>query len=151
MEIYIDNHQAEPIDEASWENRISQLMRLVKLSERAELSLLFVDDAEIQVLNRDYRGLDRPTDVLSFSAQEGEAFPDSDDMPLVLGDIVISVDTAKRQAAEFGHSADREMAFLAIHGLLHLIGMDHQAPDEEAEMIARQKELLDDLGFVRAI
>lgn len=151
MEIYIDNHQADSLDEELWEGRMCQLMRAVKLSERAELSLVFVDDAEIQVLNREYRGLDKPTDVLSFAAQEGEAFPDSDEMPLVLGDIVISVDTAKRQAEEFGHSADREMAFLAIHGLLHLIGLDHQVPEEEAEMISRQKELLDELGFVRAV
>ena len=104
-----------------------------------ELSVVIVDDAAIQALNLQWRGKDAPTDVLSFSMREGEG--DADD-PL-LGDLVISLPTAARQAAELGHPVDHELRVLLIHGLLHLLGEDHErGPAEAAAMAARERELL---------
>jgi probable rRNA maturation factor len=100
-----------------------------------EIGLRLTDDAEIQALNAQYRQQNKPTDVLSFATLEVD-FPQSEEvtasMPLYLGDIVVSVDTAKRQAQQQGHSLSTELAWLAAHGLLHLLGWDH--PDEETEM-----------------
>ncbi len=97
----------------------------------AELSVLLCDDQQIHALNRDYRGKDRPTDVLAFALQEGEALRGQEHM---LGDIVISVQTARRQAREKGHSIRYEITFLLAHGLLHLLGYDHQTDAEERKM-----------------
>lgn len=124
-----------------------------KVSKEAEMSVNFVDDKEIQSLNRDYRQKDRPTDVISFAMQdtiEGEIpILDEEDMPVHLGDIVISVDRAKEQAEEYSHSLTREIAFLTIHGFLHLIGYDHQNEDEEKEMFDRQNKILSEFGIER--
>ncbi|MCL2202348.1 MAG: rRNA maturation RNase YbeY [Defluviitaleaceae bacterium] len=98
-----------------------------------ELSLSFAAPEEIRALNREYRGKDSETDVLSFPG-----FPGS---PAV-GDIVICLDIAQRQAREYGHTYERELAFLAVHGLLHLLGYDHISPEGEAEMRAAQDEIL---------
>lgn len=105
----------------------------------AELSLVLCDDPFIHALNRDYRGKDRPTDVLSFSMREGEE-ADPDDP--VLGDVVISLDTAARQAAEQSHPLDQEVRHLLVHGVLHLLGHDHEEDDEAAQMDAVARHLL---------
>ncbi len=105
------------------------------------VAFLLADDECLCILNRDWRGLDRPTDVLSFAEREGEALV-SPSSRQFLGDIAISLDTARRQSEEYGHSLEREIAFLAIHGLLHLLGYDHQSADEEREMFALQREIL---------
>ena len=90
-------------------------------------------------LNRDYRGKDRPTDVLSFSQLEGEPMQPEEEEPVALGDIVISIDTAKRQAAEKGHSLSDELDLLVVHGMLHLLGYDDET-DEQAEVM-REHEI----------
>ena len=103
------------------------------------------NDELIHEANRDYRGVDRPTDVLSFPTSEGEqliGIPDGH-----LGDIMISVETAERQAAELGHSTEREIAFLAIHGTLHILGYDHMLPEDEEIMTARQREIISRLNL----
>ena len=105
----------------------------------AELSILLTDDAQIHDLNRDYRDKDVPTDVLSFGQDEGEAFPG---MVPVLGDLVISLQTAERQAIELGHSVAAEVRVLLVHGLLHLLGHDHMGDKERAEMAAAEDALL---------
>ncbi|MBX6395245.1 MAG: rRNA maturation RNase YbeY [Alicyclobacillaceae bacterium] len=116
----------------------------------AEVSVTLVDDRRIWELNREYRGVDRPTDVLSFAMREGEEEPVlGEDGRELLGDIIISVETAERQAREYGHSLERELAFLAVHGFLHLLGYDHQSPEEEGVMFAKQEEVLTALGLVR--
>jgi probable rRNA maturation factor len=116
-----------------------RLLELLGLDE-VELSLVLCDDARIQALNRDYRGKDAPTDVLSFSMREGEE-AEADDP--VLGDLVISLDTAARQASELGHTLEDELRVLTIHGLLHLLGYDHERGEAEAqEMAARERDLL---------
>lgn len=106
----------------------------------AELSVLLVDDAGIQPLNRDYLGKDRPTNVLSFSMREGEMAGVPDDL---LGDVVISTETAARDAAEAGVPFESELYFLLLHGILHLLGYDHErGTEEEAQaMEAREVEL----------
>ena len=103
-------------------------------------SIVLTDDETIHFYNREYRNVDRPTDVLSFPADEGDellAPPDG-----FLGDIMISVPTAVRQGAELGHSTERELAFLTVHGMLHLLGYDHMVPEDEEVMLARQREIM---------
>ena len=100
------------------------------------MSVLFVGDRAMRTLNRRYRGKDKTTDVLSFSLREG-AF--SHVQPDVLGDIVIAVPTAARQAAEAGHSLGREIEFLLVHGLLHLLGYDHERSNDEAKRMKRRE------------
>lgn len=115
----------------TWADRMLRAMGI----EDAELSVLLCDDARIQELNRDYRQLDRPTDVLAFSLLEGEGVG----APglLVLGDVVIALPTAERQAREAGRDLRSEAKMLLAHGLLHLLGFDHAEPDEERRMRAR--------------
>lgn len=115
-----------------------------------ELSLRLTDDAEIQTLNAQYRHQDRPTDVLAFAALEVDApqpFDLPDDYPLYLGDIVISVDTAKRQASQQGHPLMIELAWLASHGLLHLLGWDHPDDDSLERMLDQQRVLLQQVAL----
>lgn len=104
-----------------------------------ELSLVLCDDGFIHALNRAWRHVDAPTDVLSFAMHEGE---DADLHGELLGDIVISLDTAARQAAEHAHPVEREVRVLLVHGLLHLLGYDHQDPDDAAEMASAEGRLL---------
>lgn len=120
------------------------------LGENVEVSITFVDDEAITDLNRDHRGLARPTDVLSFSQLEGDEMPDlPEGEPLPIGDIVISLERCLSQAADYGHSFDRELGFLTAHGMLHLLGWDHQSPEEEGRMMAKTEEILSELGLTR--
>lgn len=128
----------------------------LKLPENTEMSVTFMDNDAIQVINRDYRGKDVPTDVISFALEEegdGEIpviFEDGENpLPRELGDLMISVDKAKEQAVEYGHSFDRELGFLALHGFLHINGYDHMTPEDEKEMFSLQKEILDAYGLKR--
>jgi probable rRNA maturation factor len=135
----------------SWfESWIANSSSQLPVANNYELSLRLTDDAQIRVLNNQYRHQDKPTDVLAFAALEVD-FPTSEEMrfqqPLYLGDIVISVDTASRQAQEQGHPLQTELAWLATHGLLHLLGWDH--PDETSliQMLERQAVLLKAIGL----
>jgi probable rRNA maturation factor len=113
-----------------------------------EVAVTIVDNEKIHQLNREYRGIDRPTDVLSFPLWE----PDEEwviDEEVMLGDIVISLPKAKEQAAEYGHTLARELGFLAVHGFLHLLGYDHETEQEEKEMFSRQEEILSRIGLQR--
>ena len=108
-----------------------------------EICIELTIDTVIHETNRDFRGVDRPTDVLSFPAFEGEeliAAPDG-----FLGDIMISLDTASRQAWEIGHSLEREVTFLAVHGTLHILGYDHMVPEDEAVMFEKQRQIFEKL------
>ncbi len=108
-------------------------------SAECEVSILLTDDAEIQVLNHQYRHIDGPTDVLAFAMREGIG---GDLNPQLLGDLVISVPTAQRQSIAHGHSLDIELAVLSVHGTLHLLGYDHQSPEQAEIMFEKQAELL---------
>jgi probable rRNA maturation factor len=120
------------------------------LGVTGEVSVLLTDNATIRELNRTWRGEDRPTDVLSFSQREGEGPPGEDPAGAsLLGDIVVSVEQARLQAEAYGHSLRREVAFLTVHGFLHLVGYDHQTPEDEAEMMSRTEAILGPLGLGR--
>jgi probable rRNA maturation factor len=106
----------------------------------AELSVALVDDAAIHALNRDYRRKDKPTDVLAFAMEEGEPSPRTNGAR-VLGDVIVSIDTARRQAKSRRRPLLDELTMLLAHGLLHLLGYDHQTDEEEREMVARTREL----------
>ena len=115
-----------------------------------EVSVTFVDNEGIRVLNAQYRGIDRATDVLSFPLIdfEGGDAPAADEPRIMLGDVVLSLERASEQAEEFGHSLRREVAFLTVHSMLHLLGYDHELGDEEdADMRRRQREILDGMGL----
>ena len=112
-----------------------------------EFNIIIVDNEKIQELNRDFRGIDRPTDVITFALEDNEDFPEMDIR--ILGDIYISIDKAKGQAIEYGHSFLRELSFLTIHGFLHLLGYDHMNEDEEKVMFSKQEEILDGFGIKR--
>ena len=151
MGIFLNNEQEQvPLDLARWQAIAERISALVgEHPDDVEWSLTFVDDAAIQTFNQEYRGYDRPTDVLSFSQLEGdEDFPMPEDGPTVLGDVVISVERAQAQASERGHAFEAELALLITHGLLHLVGEDHDTPARKDAMWARQQEVLDALGYV---
>ncbi len=118
----------------------------------SEISISFVMNDDIQEINKTYRGKDQPTDVISFALEEmgeGEIEISGIGGPRVLGDIVISIERAREQAVEYGHSFDRELGFLTLHGFLHLLGYDHMEDQDEKRMFAKQKELLDGYGLER--
>ncbi len=117
----------------------------------AEVSVSFVDNEEIHKLNLEYRGKDKPTDVLSFPMWEGEDdIGDTDGGAVLLGDIILSVEKAYAQAAEYGHSIERELAFLSVHSTLHLLGYDHEISEEDEKyMNKKQEEVLIKIGLPR--
>lgn len=148
------------------EELISTLSRLLEYAAEmehvaeGEVTLTFVDDDEIHRLNLEYRGIDRPTDVLSFAMSEThedelDIVFDSEDGGRVnpfagmLGDIVISVPRAWAQSKEYGHSIEREIGFLFVHGFLHLLGFDHEDEEAEQEMFAKQEAVLQKAGLTR--
>jgi probable rRNA maturation factor len=119
---------------------------ITQISRRGTFSVALVSNRQIKVLNKDWMGKDSPTDVLSFPM---ELDPPPPGMPWEVGEILISVERAQEQAKQYGHSLDREMAFLFVHGMLHVLGFDHMEPGEEKEMFGRQKQILDEAGFIR--
>ncbi|GAE33399.1 rRNA maturation RNase YbeY [Halalkalibacter akibai] len=123
------------------------------LSGEVEVSVTIVDEKRIQEINREYRDKDQPTDVISFALNEqgeGELHLVEDlNMPNILGDIIISAAHIQSQAEEYGHSFERELGFLAVHGMLHLLGYDHMTEAEEKEMFSRQEDILAAYGLTR--
>ena len=110
-------------------------------------NIIIVDNEYIHQLNKTYRGVDRPTDVISFALEHNGAC--ETEFGRILGDIYISIDQARIQAKEYGHSLKRELAFLSIHGFLHLLGYDHMTEEEEKEMFGRQEWILNEYGIKR--
>ena len=123
---------------------ISYLVEKLEL-QNALFNVIIVDDKYIHKINKEYRGIDRPTDVISFALEDDKQI----DLPdlRVLGDIYISYDKVISQAKEYNHSNKRELCFLAVHGLLHLLGYDHMTKDDEIKMFSLQKELLNSYGI----
>ncbi|NHM27341.1 rRNA maturation RNase YbeY [Desulfofundulus sp. TPOSR] len=152
MPVLVNNLQEKvPVDEQLVDLVVKVAGEALSLAggpQHAEVSLVFVDDEYIHRLNREYRGVDRPTDVLSFALQEGEPMPEAGEETL-LGDVVISLETARRQSEEYGHSFEREVAFLVAHGVLHLLGYDHQTEEEGREMREKEEAILARLGLSR--
>ena len=110
-------------------------------------NVIIVDNEYIHKLNKEYRGIDRPTDVISFALEDSEDIKYEDFR--LLGDIYISIDKAKEQAEEYGHSFKREICFLAVHGLLHLLGYDHMKKEEEKIMFSKQELILNEAGITK--
>lgn len=152
MNLLISNNSKEDLDldqiEAMAYKTIEEVLRVEDFTSDVEVSLTLVDKDEIHTLNRDYRGVDRPTDVLSFPMDD-EIFPGEEDVDLILGDIVICLDIAKAQAEEYGHSLDRELSYLICHSTLHLLGYDHMEDDEKAIMRGKEKEIMKNLGVFK--
>ena len=129
-----------------------ETLKYEEFDEDCEISLSFVTNEEIHQINRQFRNVDAPTDVLSFpqlTFEEGEEADVNENGEIVLGDIIISVERAKEQAEEYGHGLKREIAFLTVHSMLHLLGYDHMEKDEEEDMFRRQKEILEIAGIPR--
>jgi len=141
----------EPSVDIEWLQQIVEKTLLAEnIPPNAEVSLVIVGQERIQELNREYRGKDRPTDVLSFSLieqkeNETEDFINPPDGLIHLGEVIISYPQAVLQADEHQHSIKKEMAILMIHGILHLLGYDHEQPEKAPAMIAREKEILNTL------
>ena len=127
---------------------IEEVLKVENFNENAEVSLSIVNKDTIHKLNKDYRNVDRETDVLSFPMDE-EAFDDEGNPIFLLGDIVICLDVARNQAAEFGHSLEREMMYLICHSTLHLLGYDHIEEDDRVKMRAKEKEVMKNLGVFK--
>ncbi|EJO17663.1 metalloprotein, YbeY family [Selenomonas sp. FOBRC6] len=119
-------------------------------AEGAEVSVTLTDDAHIHVINREYRNVDRPTDVISFALTESEE-PEiiGGGEHEVLGDLIISLERMRAQAAEYGHTELRELSFLTVHGMLHLLGYDHMEAEERQEMEEEQRAVMKELGITR--
>ena len=154
FDIQVDDPFADLVDVENLSAVVTDLLVKVGLPS-AGLTIVITDDEAVQTLNRDYRGVDAPTDVLSFAAQEGaETEPVLADLPpeLVaemgnyLGDVLIAYPYAAHQAAHYQNSIQAELRLLAVHGVLHLLGYDHATPEEEAAMWARQSEILAAFG-----
>ena len=124
-----------------FETIMSETLKTLKKTEEYAISIILVKNRKIHEINRDYRGIDRPTDVITFAAMEGEVFGMEDEIEL--GDIFINVDAVVDQAKEYGHSEKREIGFLFVHGLLHCFGYDHMNEEDEKEMTDLQKLILD--------
>ena len=127
---------------------IETTLNHLKIEDDVELSCILIDDEDIHRINKEYRDIDRSTDVISFALEDSDQYY-MEGMPRSIGDIFISVDHAKLQAEEYGHSLKREMCFLFTHGLLHLLGYDHMREDDEKVMFALQKDILDILHIER--
>jgi probable rRNA maturation factor len=122
------------------------------IKDGSEVSVTFVTNEAIQDINRTYRNKDVPTDVISFAMEEmgeGEIEIKNADMPMLLGDIVISVERANEQAESYAHTFERELCFLAVHGFLHLLGYDHGTKEEEQVMFGLQETILQAFGLKR--
>ena len=150
MTIYFEDEQvvSKEILE-TMEKAAVKALELEELPEdRCEVSVTFVDMETIHNLNLEYRGVDRPTDVLSFPQFEtDEEVPDFG--PVELGDVVICRDKAQEQAEEYGHSFEREIIYLFTHSILHLLGYDHEEDEDRKVMRAREEEIMEYLGITR--
>ncbi len=134
--------------EIDYEKQFIEIIKTTLDYLKIEMSCILVDDEDIYQINKEYRHIDRSTDVISFALEDNEQFY-IEGMPRSIGDIFISVDHARIQAQEYGHSLKREMCFLFTHGLLHLLGYDHMNEDDEKEMFSLQKEILNHLHIER--
>ena len=166
MNLVIENETGEGFDfdyEKAARSIIGYALDYLKCPYEIELNLTLTDNEGIREINRDYREIDKPTDVLSFPLigfEKPNEFPkdiedaaedyfDLDTGELMLGDIIISVEKCKEQAAEYGHSVLREFSFLIVHSMLHLFGFDHMEDDEREVMEEEQRKILDKAGILR--
>ncbi len=138
--------------ELDLEKELQEIKRVLKIGlkkleiKKVEFNIIIVNNNYIQKLNKEYRGIDKETDVISFALEDDKTFNPKE---RVLGDIYISYDKAVGQASEYGHSLTRELCFLALHGLLHLLGYDHMEKEDEKIMFSLQDEILNEANITR--
>jgi probable rRNA maturation factor len=153
IDIQVDEQYAADVHAELIERAVAAVLEGEGISEPVELSVLVTSDAALHELNRTYRGVDRPTDVLSFADEvdaPGTSFVRPPDTPRYLGDIAISYERVLAQAEDYGHSAARELAYLTAHGVLHLLGYDHERGEADAAaMRSREEAAMDWLGLQR--
>lgn len=143
-----DSHLCEESYEEKFLQIIETTLNVLEIDDDVELSCVLIDDDKIHQINRDYRHIDKSTDVISFALEDNEQFY-VEGMPRELGDIFISYDHALKQSQEYQHSLNREMCFLFTHGLLHLFGYDHMCEEDAKEMFTLQDEILEKLKIER--
>ena len=145
LEVYDNTEQVS----SEWKTLICEILDFagdyLKLPSNTEMSVTLMDNAEIHRINKEYRGVDKPTDVISFAIEEEDPF----EIPKNIGDIMVSIDKVKEQAEYLGHSQERELGFLVVHGFLHLNGYDHMQAEDEKEMFGLQREILEAYGLKR--
>ncbi len=146
MSIGIFNKTEEKIDKSFVRKVVKHTLKKME-AEKSEVNIIFVGLEEIHEINKAYRNVDRPTDVISFALEDTEDVTVYEER--VLGDIYICLDKVHEQAKEYGHTEIREMAFLIVHGLLHLLGYDHMIKEEEKIMFGLQEEILNEMGITR--
>lgn len=138
------------------DEKIEELEKIEKVLEQAikienvkdvEFNVIIVDNKKIHQINKEYRNIDKPTDVISFALEDNHDFPDLDYR--ILGDIYISLDKVYEQSKAYGHSFLRELAFLSVHGFLHLLGYDHMNLEDEKKMFSRQELILNEVGITK--
>lgn len=137
----VSHREPEPLKFEAFERLALFVLAMEGVPDLTELSIALVDDGEMAHLNGKYRGITEPTDVLSFGCDD--PCPAPGDEPITLGDVVIAPAVAEAQAAELGHSIEQELDVLLVHGVLHLLGYDHEAADDAGAMAAREAALLD--------
>ena len=138
-------------EEVEYSTLVQEIVEFFLKKEKIEnpiLNIIFTDNKKIHEINREYRNIDRETDVISFALEDEDTLVNASEYR-ILGDIYISVDKAKSQALEYGHSLKREICFLAVHGVYHLLGYDHQNKEEEKVMFQKQEEALDEFGITK--
>lgn len=146
MSIGIFNKTEEKIDKSFVRKVVKHTLKKME-AEKSEVNIIFVGLEEIHEINKTYRNVDRPTDVISFALEDTEDVTVYEER--VLGDIYICLDKVHEQAKEYGHTEIREMAFLIVHGLLHLLGYDHMIKEDEKIMFGLQEEILNEMGITR--
>lgn len=146
MSIGIFNKTEEKIEKSFVRKVVKHTLKKME-AEKSEVNIIFVGLEEIHEINKTYRNVDRPTDVISFALEDTEDVTVYEER--VLGDIYICLDKVHEQAKEYGHTEIREMAFLIVHGLLHLLGYDHMIKEEEKIMFGLQEEILNEMGITR--
>ena len=144
-------NQTDKLEWDKYEERFNEIftqtLKTLNIDKDYEVSIILVDAAQIHEINRDYRNIDRPTDVISFAIKDSEDEFFLDVLDLELGDIFINYEAVINQAKEYGHSECREISFLCTHGLLHLLGYDHMNEEDEKEMFGLQDVILDGFTF----
>lgn len=143
-EVFNETKEKIDIDE---ERKIIDFALKYEKLENVEFNVIFVDEETIRKINKEYRNIDKVTDVISFALEDGENI--KFEFGRVLGDIYICVERMKKQAEEYGHSLLREQGFLTVHGLLHLLGYDHMTKEEEKIMFEKQEMILNAYGLTR--
>ncbi|MGE3961411.1 MAG: rRNA maturation RNase YbeY [Dehalococcoidia bacterium] len=142
LNLEVDDAVAHRVDQPALLAMLDRVLAEDEVEDGAAVAIVLADDSLLHELNLRHREVDAPTDVLSFPADEGEEFPTPEGEPRFLGDIVVSVEMVGRQAAEVGIAERDELAHVILHGLLHLLGYDHEEPEEEAVMKAREEAVL---------